>query len=180
MKKFILFATVLFSMGAATAQKIFTPADEGSKVHFVIKNLGINTGGDIAGLKGTIKFDAKKPASSSFDVTAAVSTIDTDNDRRDGHLKNADFFDAEKFPTIHIVSTSITQGADLKHFIFKGTLTIKDVAKPVEFTFTAEGLNGGALFTSDEFEINRLDFPVGKESATMSDKVTITLKVFAK
>ncbi len=180
MKSLLFFVITLLTFKAGNAQKVFTPIDDGSKVHFVIKNLGINTGGDLAGLKGAIKFDAKKPDASSFDVLAAVSTIDTDNDRRDGHLKNEDYFDAEKYPTIHIASTSITQGSDLKNFNFKGNLTIKDITKPIEFAFTAEGVEGGALFTSSEFEINRVDFGVGKESATMSDKVKIKLKVFAK
>lgn len=178
MKSYLLIAFFAISAAAANAQK-FTPQNEGSKVHFVIKNIGINTGGDLSGLKGSIIFDAKKPAKASIDVTADVSTIDTDNERRDNHLKKDDFFDAEKYPTIHIVSTSITPGKDLKSFIFKGNLTIKDITKPIEFPFTAEGLNGGALFTGS-FDINRNDFGVGKSSATMSDNVAVTLKVFAK
>ena len=177
MKNFF-FIAALFSSFLVQAQN-FTPSDEGSKLHFVIKNIGINTGGDIAGMKGKIKFDAKQPASSLFDVTVDVTTIDTDNDRRDGHLKKDDFFDAEKYPTIHFVSTEIKQRADLKHFIFKGNLTIKDITKPIEFPFTAEGKDGGALFAG-EFEINRIDFGVGKESATMANKVSVSLSAFAK
>lgn len=178
-KIFLSVAICIFSLSAVHAQKTFVPSDEGSKVHFVIKNLGINTGGDLTGLKGKIIFDAKKPASSLFDVTADVKTIDTDNERRDGHLKNADFFDVEKFPVIRITSTSITAGKDLKNFIFNGTLTIKDVTKTISFPFSAEAKDGGALFNG-EFEINRLDFGVGKESVTMSDKLSVSLKVFAK
>ena len=177
MKKVILALTICIA-SQAQAQN-FTPTDEGSKLHFVIKNIGINTGGDIAGMKGKIKFNARQISSSLFDVTVAVNTIDTDNGRRDGHLKKEDYFDAEKYPTIHLVSTEIKPGADLKHFIFKGNLTIKDVTKPVEFPFTAEGKDGGALFTG-EFVINRLDFGVGKENATLANKIIVTLRAFAK
>ncbi len=177
MKK-ILLVVALFSAVIMQAQN-FTPTDEGSKLHFVIKNIGINTGGDIAGMKGKIKFDAKRPSSSLFNVTVDVNTIDTDNDKRDGHLKRDDYFDAEKFPTIHLLSSEITQAADLKHFIFKGNLTIKNVAKLIEFPFTAEAKDGGAFFAG-EFEINRIDYGVGKESAALSNKVIINLKVFAK
>lgn len=176
--KNILFVFALIVSVTAKAQN-FSPRDNGSKLHFIIKNIGINTGGDIAGMKGNIKFDAKQPSTSLFDITVDVSTIDTDNDRRDGHLRNNDFFDAEKFPTIHLVSTEIKPGADLKHFIFKGNLTIKDVTKPIEFPFTAEGKDGGALFAGD-FEIDRIDFGVGKESVTMANKVFISLSAFAK
>ena len=177
MKK-VFFIVSMYASFITYAQN-FTPTDEGSKLHFVIKNLGINTGGDLAGMKGKIRFDAKQPASSLFDVTVDVNTIDTDNDRRDGHLKNDDFFDAEKHPTIHLISTEIKPGADLKHFIFKGNLTIKDVTKQIEFPFTAEGKDGGALFAG-EFEINRIDFGIGKESATMANKVSVLLSAFAK
>ena len=178
MKKIFLAATVFLSAMAVKAQN-FIPTDEGSKIHFVIKNFGINTGGDLAGVKGTIKFDAKKPATSAMDVTVDVSTIDTDNDKRDNHLRSEDFFDVAQYPTIRIVSTGITKGADLKHFNFKGKLTIKNVTKDISFPFTAEGKNGAAVFTG-QFEINRIDFGVGKESATMSDKVKVSLTVYAK
>ena len=178
MQKIFLVAVILFTATISKAQN-FIPTDEGSKIHFTIKNFAINTGGDLSGVKGTIKFDAKKPAEASMDVTVDVVTIDTDNDKRDNHLRNEDFFDATKYPTIHIVSSSITKGADLKHFNFKGKLTIKNVTRDIQFPFTAEGKDGGAVFSGD-FEINRLDFGVGKESATMSDKVKVSLTVFAK
>ncbi len=177
MKKILL--AIAICVTTCTQAQNFTPTDEGSKLHFVIKNLGINTGGDLAGMKGKIRFDAKQPASSLFDVTVDVNTIDTDNDRRDGHLKNVDYFDAEKYPTIHLISTEIKPGADLKNFIFKGNLTIKDVTKQIEFPFTAEGKEGGALFAG-EFEINRIDFGIGKESATMANKIIVSLSAFAK
>lgn len=177
MKK-LLFIALLFISSSLQAQN-FTPTDSGSKLHFVIKNIGINTGGDIAGIKGTIKFDAKKPSSSSFDVTVAVSTLDTDNSKRDAHLKSDGYFDVQKYPTIHLVSTEIKPGIDFKHFIFKGNLTIKNVTKPVEFPFTAEGKNGGAFFAG-QFQISRIDFGVGKESVALANKVIIKLSVFAK
>ena len=176
--KRLFFIAVLFAATNLKAQT-FIPQDEGSKLHFTVKNFGINTGGDVTGMEGKIVFDAKRPAAASFDVTVKVSTIDTDNDKRDEHLKTDDFFDAEKYPLIHIVSSSVKQGADLKHFVFTGKLTIKNVTKIISFPFTAEGKNGGALF-SGEFEIDRLDYTIGKESSTMSDKVKVSLSAFAK
>ena len=157
----------------------YTPVDAGSKLHFVIKNLGINTGGDITGLKGKIIFDAKNTPKCFFDVTVNVKTIDTDNGKRDEHLKKEEYFNADQYPTLHLVSTKIEAGADLKHFVFNGNLTIKNVTKPVSFLFTAEGKSGGALFVG-YFEINRIDFGVGKESFSLSNKVKITLSAFAK
>ena len=157
----------------------YLPTDDGSKLHFVIKNLGINTGGDITGLKGKIIFDAKNAPKCFFDVTAAVKTIDTDNGKRDEHLRKEEYFDAATYPVIHLVSTKVELGADLKHFIFKGNLTIKNITKPISFPFTAEGKNGGALFVGF-FEISRIDFGVGKESFSLSNKIKVTLNAFAK
>lgn len=168
----------MFSFAVSNAQK-FTPQDEGSKVHFVIKNIGINTGGDLSGLKGSIIFDAKKPAKASIDVTVAVSTIDTDNGKRDEHLKKEEYLDADKYPVIEIKSTSIVAGKDLANFTFKGNVIIKGVTKAIEFPFTAVSKNGGALFTG-EFEIDRNDFNVGSSGGVLSDKVKISLSVFAK
>ncbi len=176
--KNIFLGIMLFSCLVAKAQ-IYLPIDEGSKFHFVIKNFGISTGGDLTGVKGKITFDAKKPTACFFDVTVAVATIDTDNGKRDTHLKREEYFDAEKYPVIHLVSSKIEPGADLKHFIFKGNITIKNSTRPVEFIFMAEGKNGGALFTGS-FELNRIDFGIGKESISLSNKVKIGINAFAK
>ena len=177
MKNIFLFSAILIS--SFLQAQTFTPSDKESKVHFVIKNFGINTGGDITGMKGKIKFNAKKPSACSFDVTAEVSTIDTDNEKRDEHLKTEDYFGAGKNPVIRIESTKIEPGSDLKHFTFKGKLTIKNVTKNIEFPFTAEGKPGGALFTGD-FEIKRSEYGVGKEGGALSDKVKVSLSVFGK
>ena len=174
----LLLSVFLLTYISGYAQN-YLPNDDGSKLHFVIKNLGFTTGGDITGLKGNIIFDAKNTAKCFFDVTVSVRTIDTDNGKRDEHLKKEEYFDATQYPTIHLVSTKIVAGTDLKHFIFNGNLTIKNITKPISFPFTAEGKAGGALFVG-YFEINRIDFGVGKESFSLSNKVKITLNAFAK
>ena len=177
MKK--LFSSLFLFISIWVNAQNYSPTDDGSKLHFVIKNLGINTGGDISGLKGKIIFDAKNTSKCFFDVTAAVKTIDTDNGKRDEHLKKEEYFDVATYPVIHLVSTKIEPGADLKHFIFKGNLTIKNITKPISFPFTAQGKSGGALFVGF-FEINRVDFGVGKQSFSLSNKIKVTLNAFAK
>ena len=177
MKK-IFFPFCLFISSWVSAQN-YVPIDEGSKLYFVIKNFGLNTGGDMTGLKGSINFDAKNTKKCFFDVTVEVKTVDTDNKKRDEHLLREEYFNALKYPVIRLVSTKIEPGADLRHFIFIGNLTIKNITKPVRFPFTAEGKSGGALFVGS-FDINRVDFGVGKESFSLSNKVKITLNAFAK
>lgn len=177
MKK-IFFSFFLFISFWVSAQN-YIPVDEGSKLHFVIKNIGLNTGGDMTGIKGSIVFDAKNANKCSFDVSVSVKSIDTDNNKRDEHLQKKEYFDVINYPVIRLVSTKIEPGADLKHFVFIGKLTIKNITIPVSFPFTAEGKSGGALFVGS-FDINRIDFGVGKESFSLSNKVRVTLKAFAK
>ncbi|RYY52490.1 MAG: YceI family protein, partial [Chitinophagaceae bacterium] len=81
-------------------------------------------------------------------------------------------------PIIRLQSTSIATGP-AGAYTFTGNLIIKDVTRPVEFNFTATLKATGYLFEGS-FDINRLDFHVGKESATMSEKVRVTLTVLAK
>ena len=164
---------------ATMAQAQLTATDAGSNVHFVIKNFGINTSGDIKGLKAVIKFDKSKPANSSFDGTVDVGTLNTDNGMRDGHLKKEDYFNAEKYPQIHIKSSKIEASSAANIFVFTGTLTIKSVTKPIRFNFTATPKASGYYFEGN-FSINRLDYGVGGNSATMSDKVKLKLTVLAK
>ncbi len=178
-KAIFLLAGILFFSASIFAQATYTAVDDGSRVHFVIKNFGIRTGGDFTGVKGTIKFDPAKFGSSSFDVTVDASTVDTDNSSRDGHLKKAEYFDAATYKTLRFKSTKIVQSTAAGRFYVYGELTIKGVTKPVEFGFGATAKDGGYVFNGS-FEINRRDFGVGGSSISLSDNLTVSLTVFAK
>ena len=180
MKKiFLSLAVALIYANGIKAQNTLTPVDKDSKVHFVIKNFGIKTGGDFTGLKGNIKFYPANLAASDFDVTVDAATIDTDNESRDDHLRKAEYFDVATFKTIKFKSTKITLSTSAGRFYMFGNLTIKGVTKPVEFGFAAKPKDGGYLFEG-EFKINRRDFGVGGSSVSMSDNLTVFLSVLAK
>ena len=180
MKKCVTIVSVfLLSACFVTAQSTYTAVDESSRVHFVIKNFGIKTGGDFSGLKGTIKFDPEKFSTSVFDVTVDANTINTDNESRDGHLRKAEYFDVASYKTIRFKSTKITRSSVAGRFYVFGELTIKGVTKPVQFGFGATAKNGGYVFDG-EFTINRRDFGVGGSSVSMSDNLKVALSVFAK
>ncbi len=168
----------LLTAGCVTAQKTLVPQSDKSKVHFIIKNLGINTGGDLSNLEGKIVINEKNINKSYADVTVKVETIDTDNERRDKHLRSADYFDIEKYPTIRIVSTSISKD-DKSGYLFNGNIIIKGITKTISFPFAVLKNAEGFLLTGN-FSINRLDFGVGGNSATMSDTVKVELSIFAK
>jgi polyisoprenoid-binding protein YceI len=78
---------------------------------YSIKFSGNNASGIFKGLKGTVDFDDANLASSKFDVTVDVATINTGNGMKNTHAKSDKWFDAEKYPTITFVSTSITKSA---------------------------------------------------------------------
>lgn len=177
MKRILVFIVMLSSV-AASAQPKRSPLDVESKVHFVIKNFGINTGGDLKGLKGDIVFEKDKLASSYVDVKLDVSSIDTDNKRRDAHLVSSDYFDAGKYPYIHIVGKPVA-GAVADEYVLKAKLTIKDVTRQVDIPFTVVADGTGFLFKST-FEINRQDYNVGGNSAMLSDNVKVLLNIVAK
>ncbi|MEO6819651.1 MAG: YceI family protein [Ginsengibacter sp.] len=175
------FVFIFFIIGSSLIfQKSYVPVDQGSKVHFVIRNFGINTGGDFTGLKGSINFDPKALSSSKLDVSIAATTVDTDNSSRDKSLRSDEYFDVKKYPEINLASTKISLANNSEGaYIFTGNITIHGVKRGITFPFNAELVNGDYVFTGN-FDLNRLDFGVGEKSAVLSNKVSISLKVIAK
>jgi polyisoprenoid-binding protein YceI len=103
-----------------------------------------------------------------------VNTINTGIGLRNSDLKKEKYFNAEKYPVISFKSKSIEKTE--KGFKAEGTLTMKDVSKPVTipFTFTANGNDG--VFKGD-FDINREDFSIGSKGGSIGNKVSIHLEV---
>ena len=175
-----LLLCLLFISIKSDAQS-YTPVDSASKVHFVIKNFGINTGGDLSDLQGDIHFVPEKMSACRFDVTVSVKTIDTDNEMRDKSLVSHEYFDAAKFPVIRIVSTKIdkTNQSGSGFYYFNGTLTIKGVTKNIAFPFQAKKVEDGYLFTGN-FDIDRTTFGVGEKNMVLSSNVAVSLSVTTK
>ena len=175
MKSLLSVTFLLIGLLVTKAQQ-YKPVDEKSDVKFAIKNFGLNTSGSLNGLKGTISFDPSNPGASSFNVTVDATSINTGSDARDNHLKKEEYFDVGKYPAINFISTNITK--DQNGYAVTGNLTIKGVTKSITFPFTVENQENG-IQLNGEFNINRLDFGVGGNSAVLSDNVNVSLKVFA-
>jgi len=178
MIKKVLTAIALFCVVTAFGQN-YTPADDGSKVRFVIKNFGINTGGTFEGLAGTITFDPANLANASFNITVDAKTVDTDLEARDNHLRKEEYFDVEKYPKVSFKSTKITTTNKDGYLFMFGVITIKNISKEISFPFKQTSKDGGILFDG-EFKLNRLDFGVGGKSFSMSDELNVELSIFAK
>jgi len=93
--------------------------------------------GQFKEFEGTAHIDAANPSASSVTVKIQTASIDTGVADRDGHLKSADFFDAEANPEITFVSTAVSRDGD--DWTITGDLTIKDVTKPVTVEFESTG-----------------------------------------
>lgn len=108
---------------------------------------------------------------------AKAASINTDNKDRDNHLKSADFFDVEKYPTLKFESTAITQKSG-NDYVVEGNLTIKDVTKSIKFNAEYSGkltdpwgnTKSGLII---EGSINRKDFGLNWNSALETGGVLV-------
>jgi len=176
-----LISSLLFITLGATAQaQHYTPRDENSKVGFTIVNHLIvksTVNGTFSGLKGNITFSPESPSTDAFDVTVNTGTIKTGIGKRDADLKKEAFFNADKYPTIHIVSTRVEKGKAAGTYVMHGNLTMKGTTKPVVIGFTATPASNGYTFKGS-FNLNRLDYGVG-EKGKIEEQVVINLDVHA-
>jgi len=134
-----------------------------STLGFVVKHMGVGkTRGAFDEYNGTISYDADTQEFGA-DITINVSSIDTDNEKRDNHLRGADFFDVENYPEITFSNARLKE-IDGKKIIF-GELTIKGVTKtitiPAEISGPVQGMKGGLVIgIVGSTTINRQDFNV--------------------
>ena len=169
---FILLLMALGSFGQ------MHPVANESSIHFVIHNFGFKTGGILAPPEGVILFKPDDLAQSSFQVTIQSSSINTDNDSRDNHLKEEDYFDVKNYPLIRFTSSSIKATGKKDNYVATGTLTIKKTSRVVDIPFTAVVKGAGWQFTG-ELSLNRQDYGVGG-SSTISNGLTVQINVIAQ
>lgn len=134
-----------------------------SNVEFAVRHLMITTvRGRFAKVEGTVVTDDADPTKAEVDVTIDVNSIDTREPQRDTHLKSADFFDAEKYPSIAFKGSRVT---DVQGDTFKlvGDLTMHGVTREVTLDVTSEGRGkdpwgGDRAGYSATTKVNRSDF----------------------
>ncbi len=181
MKVFALSVAALLTASLVNAQT-WTVDKAHSKVGFTVTHLMLSE------VDGNFKtFDAKMTANKPdlsdavVELTADVNSVNTDNERRDGHLKAPDWFDAAKYPTITFKSTSF-QKVEGKKYKMAGNLTMHGVTKPVTLDAV---LTGPVTMDSPRGKmekaglkvngtIKRTDFGVGSSGgAVVSEEIEI-------
>jgi polyisoprenoid-binding protein YceI len=159
-----------------------------SELTFSIRHLVSRVRGNFTQWEGTILANPDDWSTASVEVTIQTASINTNNERRDAHLRTGDFFEAEKHPTITFKSTKIERNGD--SITVHGNLTMRGVTKPV----VLKGVHNGATKTKEGklrvgFEasttINRLDYGVKWNRAAeaggmmLGDEVKIDLNIAA-
>jgi polyisoprenoid-binding protein YceI len=158
-----------------------------SAVNFEVTHFFTPVNGQFNNYDATVNFDPNNLEESMIDVKIMVNSIDTKNERRDGHLRTPDFFNAEKWPHITFKSTDIEKTGDNK-FVANGTLTIKDVSKEIALPFTLLGIKDNPMKENTmvagitaSTKIDRTDYTVGTgdwaSDAVIGDEVTIDLNL---
>lgn len=155
-----------------------------SNLNFSVTHFFTPVNGKFHDYNAEIYFDPNNLGESSVNVEVMVNSVDTNNEKRDGHLQSADFFNAEEFPTMTFSSDRITSEGD-NQFVAHGTLTIKDVTKEIELPFTLLGVQDNPMKEGTKvagikgsLNIDRTDFDVGvgdwAATAVVGDEVDIS------
>jgi polyisoprenoid-binding protein YceI len=139
-----------------------------SSVNFKVKHLGLaKTRGRFTDFEGTVEI-GEDPGDTTVSVSIDAGSVDTHDEKRDGHLLSADFFDVANHPKLSFRSTRV-EGRD-DQWVVEGELTVAGVTRPVVLDVTYEGVAGDpwggtrAGFTASA-QVNREDFGLSWNAA---------------
>jgi len=160
-----------------------------SQAEFKVKHMMIsNVKGYFTNIKGALTLDDSEITNSQVEATIDAASINTREPQRDTHLKSADFFDVEKFPTLSFRSTHISRNGEAE-LVVSGDLTIHGVTRKVDFDVegptvpTKDPWGNTRVGLSATTKINRKDFGLTWNSTLetggilVGEDVTITLEV---
>jgi polyisoprenoid-binding protein YceI len=124
---------------AAPTTSTWTIDASHTEVEFSVRHLMIsNVKGRFGAVKGEVVLDQSTPTKAQIDVSIDVTSIDTREEKRDTHLRSADFFDAGHFPAMTFTGGTL-KGNFEGEFTLTGDLTIRGVTKPITLDVTFEG-----------------------------------------
>lgn len=176
MKKLnILLVMLVFAAGSAMAQTTWSIDKAHSKIGFSIPHMAISeVEGNFKDFDASVVSKAADFNGAEVTFSAKTASIDTDNERRDNHLKSPDFFDAEKNPELSFKGNLVKAGGKYK---LKGDLTMHGVTKPVEFDVTYGGTMNTGRGEKAGFKIsgkiNRQDFGLTWANKTPTGELVV-------
>ena len=133
-------ALLVVAMSApAASAATYTIDPNHSSAMFKIRHFGAsNVYGAFWDVSGTVVYDPEKPETSSINISIAVESLDTNNERRDGHIKSPDFLDAKQFPVLTFESTAVKDAGD-GEFHVTGNFTLHGVTRVITVPATLVG-----------------------------------------
>ena len=188
-RAFAVTAALFLATASSVQAQAWAIDSSHSAAQFAVRHMMVSTvRGDMGKITGTVTFDPSRPVAGSIEATVDVTGINTREAGRDKHLKSADFFDVEKFPTITFKSKRIDPVA-AGGFKITGDLTMKGVTK--EVVLDAEPLRpaikdqrgNSRTGTTATTKLNRQDFGVTWSRAldgggvVVSDEVSVTIDI---
>jgi polyisoprenoid-binding protein YceI len=135
--RMLTFLFALFSISLANAQSIWTFDKAHSEIRFSANHLVVSeVTGKFKSFDGKVTGATEDFSGSDVEFTADIASIDTENERRDNHLKSDDFFNAEKYPLLKFKGKLVKKN---EKYQLTGNLTIRDVTKPVTLDVVHNG-----------------------------------------
>ncbi len=184
----VLAGSIFTAQPTLAAAEAWTVDASHSTSLFKVRHFFTPVTGRFTDFAGTLNYDADAPENSTVEIVVQATSIDTDNEDRDKHLRTDDFFNVEAYPTLTFKSTKVAKGDKAGQFKVTGDLTIRDVTKPVTldvevlgFGPDAWGGSRGGFIASGV--INRLEYGVkwnkalDTGGAMLGDEVTIDFGV---
>ena len=153
-----------------------------SELQFKIKHLMIsNVSGSFKSFNAEVVTEEEDFSTAVIKLTAEMASISTNNEQRDAHLRNSDFFEVEKYPELKFISTKIEE-RDSDTYALHGELTLKGVTKPVKLNVEFNGIakdpwgseRAGFLVTG---KINRTNWGVSFNSILETGGVALSEEV---
>lgn len=153
-----------------------------TEIKFKVKHLVVSTvTGQFNSFNGTVEAEKADFSDAKISFEADVNSINTKNEQRDGHLKSADFFDAENHPKLTFVSKSITKKSD-EDYVVVGDITIRGTTKEIPLNVTYNGTTkgfGGIDVAGFEItgKLNRFDFGLQWNALTEAGGIVVSDEV---
>lgn len=172
MKRFLLTGLVFIYWFTAFAQPIDLKK---SRVEFKVGNMGFMTvSGTISGMKGTVQFDQDNLKDAHFDVTVEPATIETNNNKRDEHLKEEDFFNVAEYLSIRFVSSEVLKTS--KGFLARGELSLRGVTRNIDIPF-ALSQELSEVILKGKIQVDREDYALGTDKYSGAFMIGSTVEV---
>jgi polyisoprenoid-binding protein YceI len=170
-----------FTSTASAAVETYEIDTAHSSVGFSIRHFVSKTAGSFGNVTGTITVDRDNLEKSSVEAVIAIGSVNTANEKRDGHLKSPDFFDAEKFATATFKSKSWKKTGD-DTFDVTGDLTLKGVTKEIvlktKLLGFGDGMKGAKLSGWEStITLKRSEFGISAYTGAVGEEVALTIGV---